>query len=216
VRGLERAGGPWSLVFTADHGESLGEHGYYWEHGDYVYEGTVRVPLAFVPAEGDPLRRAARHREWVSLVDVAPTLVELFDLPVPYDLAYEIEGRSLAPALRGEPLAPRPVFAESDQSYHPEEIAGRVRFDVAGRFRAVWTDRWKLVWTPFQAPEREFALYDLAADPGETRNLWRPDHPELPALRQQLAGWLRASDDQTRTALDAHDVEILRSLGYVE
>jgi len=76
--------------------------------------------------------------------------------------------------------------------------------------------RWKLVWTPFQAPEREFALYDLEADPDENHDLYRPDHPEARALRGELEGWLRATDDRTETALDARDVELLRSLGYVE
>jgi arylsulfatase A-like enzyme len=216
VAGVEAAGGPWSIVFTADHGESLGEQGYYWEHGDYVHDGTVRVPLAFRLPPGDPLRVARRHDAWVSLVDVMPTLVELFDLPVPYDLAYAIEGRSLVPALRGEPLPPRSVFAESGHSHHPEEVHGRVRFDVAGRFRAAYRGRWKLVWTPFQSPDREYALYDLVADPGETKDLYRPDHPEAAALRRELAAWLRASDDPTVTALDERDVELLRSLGYVE
>jgi arylsulfatase A-like enzyme len=152
----------------------------------------------------------------VSLVDVTPTLVELFDLPMPYDLSYEIEGRSLVPALRGESLAPRTVFAESDQSYHPEEIVGRVRFDVSGRFRAVYRDRWKLIWTPFQTPEREFALYDLDADPAEAENLWRPDHPDLAPLREDLARWMRSADGTQPMEPDARDVELLRSLGYVE
>lgn len=216
VTGLDRSGGPWSVVFTADHGESLGEHDYYWEHGDYLFEGTVRVPLAFVMAEGSPLRTPRRHTDRVSLVDVTPTLVELFDLPMPYDLSYEIEGRSLVPALRGESLEPRTVFAESDQSYHPEEIVGRVRFDVSGRFRAVYRDRWKLIWTPFQTPEREFALYDLDADPAEAENLWRPDHPDLAPLREDLARWMRSADGTQPMEPDARDVELLRSLGYVE
>lgn len=216
LAGLAKAGGPWSLVFTADHGESLGEHDYYWEHGDYVLEGTVRVPLAFLLPEGDPLRRARRHDAWVSLVDVMPTLVELFDLPVPYDLPYVLEGRSLLPALEGRPLAAREVFSESGRSHHPEEIERRVRFDVAGRFRAVYRGRWKLVWTPFQTPEREFSLYDVETDPAETEDLYRPDHPEVPALRRALSAWLREDETRTETALDERDVELLRSLGYVE
>lgn len=216
MAGLDAAGGPWSVILTADHGESLGEHDYHWEHGDYVFDGTVRVPLAFLFPEGDPLRRARSHEDWVSLVDVMPTLVELFGLPVPYDLAYAIEGRSLVPALEGEALSPRPVFAESGRSHHPEEIRGRVRFDVAGRFRAVHAGDWKLIWTPYQEPDAEFALFHLATDPGETRNLYTPDHPQGRALRSALSAWLRDMDDPTETALDARDLELLRSLGYVE
>jgi arylsulfatase A-like enzyme len=216
LAGLARAGGPWTVVFTADHGESLGEHGYFWEHGDYVWNETVHVPLAFAFPPDDPLHATRRIEPWVSLVDVVPTLVELFDLPMPYDLAYAIEGRSLVPALRGEPLEPRPVFTESGRSRFPDEVHGRVRFDVAGRFRAVLHGRWKLLWTPFQEPGREFALYDLEADPGELHDLYRADAPEAQALRGELHAWLRATDDRTETALDARDVELLRSLGYVE
>ena len=216
VNHLEAGDEPWTIVFTADHGESLGEHDYHWEHGDYVYDPTVRVPLSIAFPSGDPLHGTGTHREWVSLVDVMPTLVEAFALPVPYDLAYEIEGRSLLPALRGEPLAPRPVFAESGRSHHPEDIKGRVRFDVSGRFRAAYSGDWKLVWTPFAEGDAEFALFDLASDPGETRDLYRPDHPQVGPLRDALADWLRATDDPTATALDARDLELLRSLGYIE
>jgi len=213
LEGLHSLGGPWSLVFTADHGESLGEHDYWWEHGDYVWNPGVHVPLAFALPEGDPLHGTSRHRMWVSLVDVMPTLAELFDLPIPYDLTYEIEGRSLLPVLRGEPLPARPVFSESGRSHFPEEVRGRVRFDVAGRFRTVLLDDWKLIWTPGGAPE--WKLFDLAADPGETHDLWTPDHPTGRVLRKHLEDWLRGMDQQVATP-DARDLELLRSLGYIE
>jgi arylsulfatase A-like enzyme len=215
LAGLEAAGGPWTVVFSADHGESLGEQGYYWEHGDYVYDSTIRVPLGFVLPEGDPLRRSALIDDWVSLVDVAPTLIELCELPVPVDLDYPIEGRSLVPLLRGERLAERPVFAESEHAYFPEEVRRRVNFEVAGRFRAVLAGDWKLIWTPGQEPGREYELYDLAGDPQETRNLWRADHPEAVRLRGHLEGWLRGLDDSSAEP-DPRDVALLRSLGYVE
>jgi arylsulfatase A-like enzyme len=215
LEGLRAEGGPWTIVFTADHGESLGEQDYFWEHGDYVYDSTIRVPLAFVLPEGDPLRRPAAHQDWVSLVDVTPTLIELCDLPVPTDLAYALEGRSLVPLLAGGALQPRPVFAESERSAYPEEVRRRVGFDVAGRFRAVLLGDRKLIWTPGQAADLEYELYDLAADPGETRNLWRADHPEVAALQGELTAWLRGLDDPTAEP-DARDLALLRSLGYVE
>lgn len=212
--GIQAGRGPWATIFTADHGESLGEHDYWWEHGDYVWNPGVHVPLAFVLPEEDPLHGAGDHAPWVSLVDVMPTLVELFDLPMPYDLEYEIEGRSLASALAGAPLEARPVFAESGRSHYPDEVRGRVRFDVAGRFRTVMLDDWKLVWTP-DAPDREWQLFDLSEDPGETRDLWRDDHPQGRALRGHLEGWLQGMD-QEPVIPDARDMELLRSLGYVE
>jgi arylsulfatase A-like enzyme len=206
------------VVFAADHGESLGEHGFYYDHGDYVYNASSRVPLAFVPPPGHPLRASGRRSGWVSLVDVAPTVFELAQREVPAAMAARMEGRSLVPALRGEPLPPRPVFTESGTSFFPYWVKRRQRNDVAGRFRAVTLGRFKLIWTPFLPEEEAFELYDVEADPHETRNLYRPDHPRVPELRRQLDAWLaRAPGAETPPTLPTPAVQkALRALGYTE
>jgi arylsulfatase A-like enzyme len=201
----------WTVVFAADHGEDLGEHDYYYNHGDYVWNPGLHVPLAVVMPEGDPLARAGRVGDWVSLVDVMPTLAELLGVEVPAGL----DGRSLLPYLRDVAPAARPVFAESGQSFHPAFVRGRVDFSLAGRLRTVIDGRWKLIWTPRQTPRREFALYDLEADPAEQRNLYAPDHPEAARLRGLLKGWLRGGAVQARTPSEA-DLRALRALGYIE
>src|SRR5438093_2973202 len=62
------------IVLTADHGESLGEHGYSFAHGEYLYDGTLRVPLVFVfPGR---LPRGSESRD-ASLLDVAPSILRL-------------------------------------------------------------------------------------------------------------------------------------------
>ena len=210
----ERFGDQWSVIFTADHGESLGEHDYYWEHGDYVWNETVRVPLAISLPAGDPLAGASETEDWVSLVDVAPTLVELFDLPLPYDLSYAVEGRSLVPYLRGETLPERPVFAESGRSHYPHEIRGRVSFDVAGRFRATYFDRWKLIFTP--GAEAPHQLYDMESDPGEQNDLAAPKGPQVAALRRHLDAWMREVPESTPAAPSEEDLSALRALGYID
>jgi arylsulfatase A-like enzyme len=79
------------VVFTADHGEEFHEHGHFG-HGQALFEEGVRVPLIFV----GPGIAAGRVDENVSLVDVAPTLLDLLGLqPQP-----SFEGRSLAPMMR--------------------------------------------------------------------------------------------------------------------
>ena len=201
----------WTLVFAADHGEDLGEHDYHYDHGDYVWNPGLHVPLAVVMPEGDPLARAGRIEDWVSLVDVMPTLAELLGVEVPADL----DGRSLVPYLSDAAPAARPVFAESGQSFHPALVHGRVDFGVAGRLRTVIDGRWKLVWTPGQVPGREFALYDLEADPAEQQNLYALDHPEAARLRGLLRGWLRDGAAPSGTPSDA-DRRALRALGYIE
>jgi arylsulfatase A-like enzyme len=216
VAGLEQRFGPdWLIVFTSDHGESLGEHDFYWDHGDYVYNAGTRVPLGIVP----PKPRASDRRTVdtpVSLVDVAPTLVELLGLLPPELAAERFEGRSLAPYLRGDSPPDEPVFAESGKSYFPGMIAGRVGFDVSGRFRTVIAGGWKLIWTPGQRPEREFQLYDIEQDPDELTDLSRA-HPErVLQLKAALDAWM--ADDVTvpSAEIPESEKEGLRALGYIE
>ncbi len=217
VEGMRRVVGKRLLiVVTADHGESLGEHDYYYDHGDYVYDAGTRVPLGFVLPHDHRLHGSGRCQDPASLVDVVPTLLELLDIPPDAVPPGQLEGRSLVGCLRGETLAPRPIFSESGDSWYPELVPRLVRNDVAGRFRSVTLDGWKLVWTPFQPREQEWELYDLGADPGETRDLYRPDHPRLPALRAALGAWLaRASDTEAPPPpLSAGDRAALEALGY--
>jgi arylsulfatase A-like enzyme len=208
-------GDDWVILFAADHGESLGEHEFYFDHGDYVYEATLRVPLSITLPPGHPLRRVGRSADLVSLIDVMPTLAELMNIPVPDGLSYAVEGRSLVPCLTGKRLPPRPAFAECGQAFFPRDVRRRVRFDVAGRFRSVTQGDWKLIWTPEQTAEAEFELFNLVDDPDETRNLYDPSHPQAAELCGLLGGWLRAMDDETR-APDVKDLEALIELGYIE
>jgi len=212
-------GDDWVLVFTADHGESLGEHDYYWDHGDYVYNAGTRIPLAIRLPPSHPWHGARRCSEWVSLVDVTPTLVELLGLTVPPAFAAQLEGRSLVPCLRGEPLPEQPVFAESGHSYFPDLVRRRVRHDISGRFRAVVRGDWKLIWTPYRPGDDAYELYDVRNDPAETQNLYDPKHPAAAQLEGDLRSWLaRAEGEPTppEESVDPRDLEALRAMGYIE
>lgn len=79
-----------AFVVTADHGEQLGDHGLYYEHGD-IYRETVRVPL-IITGPGFPHRRVA---ETVSSMDVAPTLVRIGGA----QLQGRVSGLDLKPAI---------------------------------------------------------------------------------------------------------------------
>jgi len=216
VRGLEQRFGPdWLFIVTADHGESLGEHDFYYDHGDYVYEASIRVPLGIVLPGED--RNAGRIVEApVSLVDVTPTLVELLDLLSPDETVQRFEGRSLVPYLRGQTLPERPVFSECGHSFFPGMIKGRVHFDVQGRFRAVVVGDWKLIWTPGQDPAREHRLYDLAADPNETRDLSDRYPERVRDLRRMLDDWMASEGQETARPIPHEEKEALRALGYID
>jgi arylsulfatase A-like enzyme len=91
-------------VFTSDHGESLGEHNYYFDHGRFGFQTCLRVPLVF----HYPGVLAPRvDRRPAELVDLAPTLLEAAGVALPAG-AWK-QGRSLTSRLRG--LAPEPPRA---------------------------------------------------------------------------------------------------------
>jgi choline-sulfatase len=182
------------VVVTADHGESLGEHGE-TTHSMFVYEGAIRVPLVvwrpgLVPAGrvvSDPVR----------LVDVAPTVLELLGeqpLTAPHarSLVPLIEGRSAGP--------PPPAYAET--------LLPKFYMNWAP-LRALRDGRFKLI----DAPRPE--LYDLQVDPGESRNLYAERAQTASALRQGLERLAAAGDAMSLQTLDREAMEKLAALGYI-
>jgi choline-sulfatase len=183
---------PLVVVVASDHGEEFGEHGRHG-HGHQLYEETVRVPLVIALPGGTPRQIATP----VSLLDVLPTLLELAGAP-PAPLA---RGRTLAPALRGEPLDPAPIVIETSRL---EDVRALVDGD--------------LKYVARRAPEPGEALFDLAADPGELRDLSaeRPDDlSRLRALlRTELDGAVARRPVPVTVPLDEATLERLRALGY--
>lgn len=147
------------VLFTSDHGDMLGERGMWYKKT--LFEPAIRVPLIFA----GPGIEAGRADTPVSLVDLLPTLVDLAGAPTG-TLRTPHDGRSLAPALVGQPLSPRPVMAE-----HLDGGTDAPRVMV--RDRAL-----KLVLSRAYPP----MLYDLAADPHE-----RTDLAASPAHADDLA-----------------------------
>lgn len=214
----ERTGDNLLIVFTADHGESLGEHDFYWDHGDYVYNAASRIPLAILPPLGHPARQAGSWQEWVSIIDIVPTVLELTGLEIPQSMRNQMDGRSLVPVMRGKKLESRPVFVESGSSHYFQLIKGRASNDNEGRFRAIYSGDWKLIWAPgYDDPTLSWQIYNLANDPHETQNLWAPDHPQFERLQLLLLPWaeksLGVADDSAPSAVD---LKLMAELGYVD
>lgn len=205
--------GPTLVVLTADHGESMGEHDYYLEHGELPYEPTAHVPLIVAgPGVEDPGRSVDAP---VGLIDVAPTLVELAGLTVPEGF----EGASLLGALQGRVDAslPEHVFMQSGTNEESPQLSVR-------------RGRWKLIHVRFPLERRvmtgsEYELYDLAADPGETRNLVDAEPDVVAELARVLDRWygegFRADRETRAPAIDVERLapserEMLKALGYIE
>jgi arylsulfatase A-like enzyme len=136
------------VVVHADHGEEFRDHGGQF-HATTAYDEVVRVPLVVrLPARAGVA--ATRLDAPVSLLDLAPTLVDL--LGVPTDAGFV--GRSLVPLLAGGALPPRPV------------LGACTRFGRDKRMVVAWP--YKVI---VDRAVGTAELYDLAADPGERENL---------------------------------------------
>ena len=200
------------VIFTADHGESLGEHGYYFGHGRLPHEPGVHVPL--VVSWPGRVEAGARVPQVVELVDLFPTLVELV---APSQEVPGLEGESLAPLLLPDRAGEAP----------PADDSFELAFSAAGggspttHFRSVRDARWKLVYHPPLGREpRRWGLYDLETDPGETVNLAEEKTRELRRLRSDLRGWMKGSEwiRKGKDEVEAHTEETeraLRALGYI-
>jgi arylsulfatase A-like enzyme/Tfp pilus assembly protein PilF len=185
------------VVVTSDHGEAFGEHGEVG-HGIFAYDESLRVPLILHAPGRLPEGRIVEER--VRLIDLLPTLIELYGLgPVP-----DLPARSLLPLLHGEQQGDaREVYFESVlglEDYNWAPITGLI------------SGSHKLISLP--QPE----LYDLRRDPAERENL----HDSHPDLAEELEARLRAillEDDsaerEARRDLTPEDVAHLRALGYL-
>jgi arylsulfatase A-like enzyme len=191
------------VVLTSDHGESLGEHDYYFDHGEDLFDPSLRVPL-IIAQPGAPA--GVRSASLASTLDVFPTILDAVKVSYPPDLA----GRSLLPIVEGRAGAEREhLFAQNER-----HLAGVV------------DTRFKLVEAPAGEGVRR-ALYDRKLDPGEERDASRSQ----PAARQSHGAELDAFQEQaereweaTRRRLGetkgpakmtAEACEKLKTLGYV-
>ncbi len=186
------------VVHTSDHGDMMGSHRLFEK--EVMFEESVRVPyLVRLPGQ----RRPNRIAPAVSHIDFVPTMLDLIGRPAHAQCA----GRSLAPALRGELLRPKPVFLQWSPKPGRNE---RVKKDsvlasaddiarVCGEStRTVITaDGWKLSLRDADRAE----LYHLPRDPGELRNLL-PAAPAgvVPRLASLVREWQKASGDKLELA----------------
>jgi arylsulfatase A-like enzyme len=165
-----------AIVIFSDHGEAFGEHRFGGErmffHGQTLYDELLRVPL-LVHVPGIKPRTV---EDPVMLVDLGPTIVDLVKAPRPPSF----HGRSLLGAMLGEPLAPRPVFAEllptPSWNHH---------------WRAIIEGGFKLI---AKLSENTIELYDLEHDPTEQKNLAGSDGDRAASLQRALSAFLAGED----------------------
>jgi arylsulfatase A-like enzyme/Flp pilus assembly protein TadD len=182
-----------AVIYTADHGESLGEHGE-TTHGYFAYNATLRVPLILALPGGKPARVEAN----VCHIDIFPTVCDLVGGKKPDGL----QGRSLLPLVEGKSRPPQPIYFEALTAYYNRGWAP-LRGYILGQE--------KFMDSPI--PE----VYNLDKDFVELDNL--APKTDLARCQKAFADLVRAESSPLAAsagqAVDRTTAEKLRSLGYL-
>jgi arylsulfatase A-like enzyme len=191
------------VALTSDHGESLGEHDYFFEHGANLFDPCMRVPLVVA---GPGFEAGRRTDALATTLDLVPTLLDAVKVSYPPGLS----GRSLLPAGRGGSLPRQWLPGQNDRN-----------------LLGVWDQRFKIVATPSGDTAR-YALYDRATDPGETQDAGPRMPDRLRAERATLEGFREEIDiesERTRRLLEGRSgeerlspeaCEQLKAMGYIQ
>ncbi|MHC5156691.1 MAG: sulfatase-like hydrolase/transferase [Planctomycetota bacterium] len=184
------------IIVTGDHGEMLGEHGES-EHGYFIYQNALRVPLIIKPAGFSKKRRVTNN---TTLTDIVPTILAQGD----YEMSEPVHGVDLSGyfAGNGRRIDDRFIFNESltATKYNGNSLLG------------VINDKWHYIQTT--RPE----LYDLAADPRALNNLIDSEPKRASYLKKQLADILDrcvAVGQGSASELNYESMAAIKSLGYV-
>jgi arylsulfatase A-like enzyme len=191
------------VIVAADHGEELFEHGWIG-HNVHLYEPSVRVPLVIRFPQAAGVAGGRRIAGLSDLLDLAPTIADVFGVLGKGGSEREFQGWSLLPAVAGSARAKPAVLSRS--------VWDRPRY-------ALRDERFKLHYDTRSGEER---LFDLEADPEERQDL-APVQPLRAAYyRQALHAWTlelarraRGGGDREAT-LTCEQCENLRSLGYIQ
>ncbi len=185
-----------AIVVVADHGQSLGAHGED-THGIFLYDETIHVPLLIKLPEAKPTAKQVSAK--VRLVDVAPTLLEIADIPVPS----QMQGQSLLRIAKSGSGSDQPVYSRSD----------------LGQRGFGWSllESWRVgKYLYIRAPKPE--LYDMTADPAAAHDLAQSSKATLDTMAAQLDNFDRRFNGQgakSSSELSSSEMQKLASLGYI-
>jgi arylsulfatase A-like enzyme len=188
-----------TVIISSDHGESLGEHDYYFDHGANLFDPVQRVPFVVVGRGA----AAVRSDVLVSTLDIMPTLLDAARVSFPSGLA----GRSVLPFAAGRMGSTRQTLVGENDRGH----------------QGIWDQRYKLIDANPRAAQSVRQFYDRVQDPTETRP--RADLKDV--MKEYAAGLDEYGDTEQRSGQRLQfegkttpppsraECEQLMALGYV-
>ncbi len=177
------------IVVTADHGESLDDHGY-TGHGRTLYDEELHVPLFF----SHPSLPNERVDTQVRTIDIVPTILALLE-----EAPLDTDGTAL--------VSPDGTITESDQRLVAQA------YPPFGEKYAVRTPSWKFI---DDRANDSVELYNLQADPEERTDV-SSDEPEVVAeLQDAVETWLQRRQAVEDQSVDEATEEMLADLGYID
>lgn len=181
------------IIFTGDHGESLGQHGEK-THGFFAYNTSIWIPLIIL----FPGLENKEVEHYVSHIDIFPTVCDIMNISKPSSL----QGASLIPALQGKSMPKRYIYFESLHPYYSKGWAPQ---------RGYIFDKEKYIHSPL--PE----LYDLDEDFDELKNLAENKRMDMyeKQLDKVISDLKSPESKRAEKKLDRESIEKLKSLGYL-
>ncbi len=164
------------IVFTADHGEDLYQHNFYFQHGASIHDSTLKIPLLFkmpgIISSGKKIDKT------VESIDIAPTILNLLEISPQSNF----EGTSLYPLIEGKDIKLNDAYSEWQN-----------------KIVSVRTDNFKYIYNPtgyHPKPLKELEyfyekeeLYNIKEDPNESLNIAKVNPEVSNNLREKILNW---------------------------
>ncbi len=188
---------PLLVVLTADHGESLYEHGLFFQHHTGLYEPHVRVPLIFFDSENKWPKGCSGIP--VEMLNIFHTLISRLGLECPASAS----GIDLFP-----------------QNSLPERKSRNIHAETGSFAAALWRDDQKIICPIKEHPDfPQSLLFNLREDPLERYNLADQNPEKLKQMTNITNKWIKSSKGSLKKEqriLSAGDEASLKALGYLE
>lgn len=183
------------MIITADHGESLGEHDIYFQHGGVPYDSLLLVPLIFKCDNLIP--EGIKIGQQVSSADIFPTILDILNIKYHND----IRGESFLDLMQGK----------------TGNHTNRAFSNSQSPIYSMRAKKWKLISLD---NSREYYLFDLENDKTELNNIKDVRKEEFNIFSKELNEWIEKNKSmvypENKSSLDKEALEKLKSLGYLQ